>query len=77
MSVGKMEERRGDVDTIEQDDEFIGEWELRPLTPRYQESHHSPYVEALNDCLKNTNIHNIALSGGYGVGKSSILSRFA
>ncbi len=72
-----MEERRGDVDNIEQDDEFIGEWDLRPLTPRYQESHHSPYVEALNACLKNRNIHNIALAGGYGVGKSSILSRFA
>lgn len=50
-------------------------WKLLPLTPEYIEREHGSYVEAINAALENPNIHNIALSGNYGVGKSSILRR--
>lgn len=46
---------------------------LRPLTPQYDEAHHEAYVEYLRQALDDPDVHNIALSGPYGVGKSSIL----
>ncbi|MGJ9452726.1 hypothetical protein ACRQEE_05760 [Actinotignum sp. GS-2025c] len=48
-------------------------WNLIPLTPEYLEAEHGVYVEALENALENRAIRNIALSGNYGVGKSSIL----
>lgn len=50
---------------------------LEPLTPQYLEEEHEVYVSALLDVIKDENVHNIALSGGYGIGKSSILRQFA
>lgn len=50
---------------------------LEPLTPQYQEEVHEVYVSALLDAIEDENVHNIALSGGYGIGKSSILRQFA
>lgn len=52
-------------------------WQLAPLTPEYRESEHDGYVKAISAALKNSKIRNIALSGGYGVGKSSILQKVA
>ena len=51
--------------------------ELKPLYPQYDESSHSPYVKRLEKALRgeDTKIHNIALSGVYGSGKSSILEK--
>lgn len=51
--------------------------ELKPLYPQYDESSHSPYVKRLKKALQgeDTKIHNIALSGVYGSGKSSILEK--
>lgn len=51
--------------------------ELKPLYPQYDESNHSPYVKRLEKALQgeDTKIHNIALSGVYGSGKSSILEK--
>lgn len=46
---------------------------LSPLTPQYVEAEHAVYVSALERALENTEVRNIALSGSYGVGKSSIL----
>jgi hypothetical protein len=47
---------------------------LRPLTPAYNEAEHAVYLRHLRAALKDHgSIHNIALMGGYGVGKSSIL----
>ena len=46
---------------------------LSPLTPQYLEAEHAVYVSALERALENTEVRNIALSGSYGVGKSSIL----
>lgn len=52
-------------------------WNLVPLTPEYIEDEHSGYVAELEDALENDEIRNIALSGSYGVGKSSILRELA
>ncbi|MEW6889460.1 YobI family P-loop NTPase [Trueperella pyogenes] len=48
-------------------------FDLTPLTPRYIEAEHEIYVSALESALANPEIRNLALSGSYGVGKSSIL----
>lgn len=50
---------------------------LTPLTAEYLESEHGGYVKAINEALENEEICNIALSGSYGVGKSSILQKVA
>ena len=50
---------------------------LRSLTPTYLKDQHGFYVEELCAAIRNPSIRNIALSGGYGVGKSSILKRIA
>lgn len=51
------------------------DWDLLPLTPKYDERAHGRYVAAIIKALKTPKIKNIALSGNYGVGKSSILLR--
>jgi len=48
---------------------------LAPLTAEYVESEHGLYVDELNAAIANDEIRNVALSGNYGVGKSSILKR--
>jgi hypothetical protein len=52
---------------------------LLPLTPRYDPDKHRVYFEALEVALttKKAPILNIALTGSYGVGKSSILGEVA
>ena len=53
---------------------------LLPLTPEYDPSSHSIYVDAIEGALEGPeadDIRNIALTGGYGVGKSSILKEVA
>lgn len=52
-------------------------WDLTALTPEYIESEHAQYAEAIAENLKKGDVLNIALSGNYGVGKSSILGRVA
>ncbi len=52
-------------------------WKLLPLTPGYLGPEHEPYVAALREVLENPEVKNIALSGNYGVGKSSILERLS
>jgi hypothetical protein len=51
---------------------------LVPLTPRYEEDSHEVYVDAIEAGLeltdRETGVRNIALTGSYGVGKSSILA---
>lgn len=49
---------------------------LRPLTPQYNEEYHKTYVDHLLSALDDPSIRNIALSGPYDVGKSSILKGF-
>ncbi|WEV58896.1 hypothetical protein OZX67_08945 [Bifidobacterium sp. ESL0728] len=47
--------------------------ELYSLTPEYRPEEHKIYVKYLVDALEDNRNHNIALSGIYGSGKSSIL----
>ena len=52
--------------------------ELKPLYPEYQAEHHSEYVDALKSAIgsdKKGKLRNIAISGTYGSGKSSILEK--
>ncbi|MCQ5271611.1 hypothetical protein NE578_00990 [Schaalia odontolytica] len=49
---------------------------LEPLIPQYLEEEHEVYVSALEEALLDDRVKNIALSGIYGVGKSSILRQF-
>lgn len=49
---------------------------LRTLRPEYIEKEHGLYVDWLNRALRKPDVRNIALSGPYGVGKSSILQGF-
>ncbi|MEF2256371.1 YobI family P-loop NTPase [Microbacterium schleiferi] len=50
-------------------------WGLVDLAPTFIASEHGQYVAAILAALANPRIRNIALSGTYGVGKSSILQR--
>ncbi|WP_405118249.1 DNA-binding protein [Pseudomonas leptonychotis] len=52
-------------------------WKLVPLTPEYLAEEHGGYVAAIEAALANDQIRNIALSGSYGVGKSSIMREIA
>ena len=50
--------------------------ELRSLAPEYIEDHHKTYVVRLNAAMADQRNKNIALTGRYGAGKSSILDEF-
>lgn len=52
-------------------------WKLIPLIPQYLEHEHGRYVKAIASALDDEKVRNIALSGNYGVGKSSILQEVA
>ena len=47
--------------------------ELIVLSPHYDEKHHGLYVEKLEQAVRNPKVRNIALTGGYGTGKSSVI----
>jgi hypothetical protein len=49
---------------------------LSPLYPTSETNDHKIYVDALNEAFGNLEIKNIALTGSYGSGKSSILKDF-
>jgi len=49
---------------------------LQSLTPKYEEKHHSSYLKRLEQAVKDPNNLNIALTGRYGAGKSSVLNKF-
>ncbi len=56
----------------------IGPLALHGLFPEYQEKYHKVYLDVLNDAVdKHPEIRNIALTGAYGTGKSSILAEFS
>ncbi|MDN2488119.1 hypothetical protein MML63_21035 [Kosakonia sacchari] len=52
-------------------------WKLVSLTPKYKKAEHAGYVAAIEGALEDDQIRNIALSGDYGVGKSSVLQEVA
>lgn len=49
---------------------------LRSLAPEYVDDHHKTYVSRLNAAVSDLRNKNIALTGRYGAGKSSILDEF-
>ena len=49
---------------------------LFPLTPKDNIENRHKYKEYLDYALKSEDISNIALSGNYGSGKSSILATY-
>ena len=69
--------KRGKMTTASENgdsDNKLGVTELQPLYPRYIEGEHRVYVDAIESAIENDRegkLHNIALSGVYGSGKSS------
>ncbi len=51
------------------------DWDLVALTPSFIESEHAAYANAIVRAVEDPLVRNIALSGNYGVGKSSILQQ--
>jgi len=51
-------------------------YRLLPLYPTIEKKHHAQYVSSLNRATKDHKIKNLALTGHYGSGKSSILEWF-
>ncbi|WP_143466530.1 hypothetical protein [Lentzea kentuckyensis] len=49
---------------------------LKSLASRYDEEQHSVYLRHLQDAVKESRNLNIALTGRYGTGKSSVLDEF-
>ena len=47
--------------------------ELIVLSPHFDEEHHGIYVRKLEQAIRNPKVRNIALTGGYGTGKSSVI----
>lgn len=54
----------------------LTEIQLRSLAPEYNKEHHKTYVSRLNAAVTDPRNKNIALTGRYGAGKSSILDQF-
>lgn len=51
--------------------------DLAPLTPRFDAAQHQAYLDRLTVALEDRSVRNIALTGRYGAGKSSVLLEFA
>ncbi|MDT7765889.1 MAG: hypothetical protein QOC63_5309, partial [Mycobacterium sp.] len=49
---------------------------LKSLAPQYDEAQHKTYLDRLEGAVTDPRNHNIALSGRYGTGKSSVLDKF-
>jgi hypothetical protein len=49
---------------------------LKSLAPRYDEGQHRTYLDYLEKAVEDPKNRNIALSGRYGTGKSSVLDKF-
>lgn len=53
-----------------------GSASLESLAPRYDEAQHDTYLRHLEEALKDPRNRNIAVTGRYGTGKSSVLDEF-
>lgn len=49
---------------------------MKSLAPQYDEAQHKIYLDQLEAAVKDPKNRNIALSGPYGTGKSSVLDKF-
>lgn len=50
--------------------------ELQSLAPSYRADHHDIYVKHLDTVVQNVKNRNVALTGRYGTGKSSVIDKF-
>lgn len=57
-------------------DNHINEYGFEDLTPKDNVDKSNTYCKSIDWALKNENVRNIALSGPYGAGKSSILKTY-
>lgn len=48
--------------------------QLRALTAEFDKTQHTTYVELVEQAFRQSTVRNIALTGNYGTGKSSILA---
>lgn len=64
------------ADGAENDGAKSPQYRLRSLSPSYDEAHHAIYVEHLEAAVLEKKNLNIALTGRYGTGKSSVLDQF-
>lgn len=65
---------------MSEDDQPAEQPSLLPLTPEYRADDHSVYLDAVEAGISGDgadSIRNIALTGSYGTGKSSILQEVA
>jgi len=71
---------RRDLTVMSEDSQPAQQLRLLALTPEYQADNHRVYLEAVEAALTGDSaesIRNIALTGGYGTGKSSVLQQVA
>lgn len=54
----------------------VADMPLESLTPNYVEAFHGTYLRRLQESVKDPKNLNIALTGRYGAGKSSVLNEF-
>lgn len=72
-----VQESGGSAKTeISADADMTREIKLRTLAPEYKGDHHDLYVRHLEQAVKDKKNRNIALTGRYGAGKSSVLDAF-
>lgn len=64
------------IDKLRRNLVYRGESEYKDFTPEKQIKNGEEYLNALDWALKNPDIKNIALSGPYGSGKSSIIQSY-
>lgn len=57
-------------------DGLDGESGYRDLTPESDTKNSEEYIRALHWAIKNKDVKNIALSGPYGSGKSSVIKTY-
>lgn len=76
ISVDEPTDNKGDTADGDGEEGRSADVPLRSLTPHYEEEHHETYLLRLEEALKDPRNHNIALTGRYGAGKSSVLDKF-
>ena len=67
------QQEASDSEASKQPDQDGKSSELIVLSPLYDEKHHGIYVKKLEQAVMLPEVRNIALTGGYGTGKSSVI----
>lgn len=67
---------KSDDNTIEQSSPMINSLAPKILTKEEDLEKVQPYLDKLNETIKDKFIHNVAITGGYGSGKSTVVKTF-